>query len=281
MSNIKMIAITWLLILFCHTGNSFAESRSSISFELGTDNNSGQNYYLSGRYAFDNGMLLKAATGESTSTDNTNAKLKSNSYTAGIQSDPEKIVNLSFEISNANQINTVNIDSIILALDVNTLNWNVFFSPEFRNISVQTLTNNTINVSSTGLTTGLGYYGWDPFYISVQHNAFSYSKNLSAVGNKINIFTSILGSDTVDQIYALEDDRTTIELGYYFDNSSIAFSQSEGASTVDQSISTVDKIYFSFNLDNNWSLGMSVGTSSLNTSNSTTRFGNVSINYRW
>ena len=281
MYSLKTTTKIWLVILCCVTGNSFAASKSSIALELGTDNNNGQNYYLTGRYALDNGVLLKAATGESTSTDNTSAELVSTSYTAGIQSDPSKTVNLSFNISNANQIDTVNIDSIIIGLDINSQDWNLFFSPEFREISVQTVTNNTINLESDGLATGLGYYGFDPLYISIQKNYYSYSKNLSAISNKINFFTSVLGSDTVNQIYALEDDRTTIELGYYFDTASFAISQSEGVSTVDQSISTVNKIYLSFSLNNNWMLGISGGTSKLNTSTSTTAFANASLNYKW
>lgn len=276
-----MIARTWPIIFCCVTGNSYSASGSDISLEIGTDNNDGQNYYLNGRYALDNGIVLKASTGESTSTDNINTKLVSNSYTAGIQTDPSKSVNLSFSISNANQIDTVNIDSIMIGLDINSLDWNVFFSPEFREISVQTVTNNTINLESDGLVTGLGYYGFDPFYISIQKDYYNYSKNLSAINNKINFFTSVLGSDTVNQIYALEDDRITIELGYYFDAASIAVSQSEGVSTVDKSISVVNKIYLNFKLDNNWQLGISGGTSKLNTSDTTTTFANVSLDYRW
>ena len=139
----------------------------------------------------------------------------------------------------------------------------------------------TIDLTSDGLTSGLGYYGLDPFYISIQRNVYSYSRNLSAVSNQLIFFTKILGTDTIDQLYALENDRTTIELGYYFDNASIAFSLSEGVSTVDQSISTVNKIYLGYKLVDNWSLGISGGTSKINTSNGTTTFGNINLNYKW
>ena len=281
MSDVKKIAISWLFVLFCVSANSQAESKSTIALELGTDSESGQNHYVSGRYALDNGVLIKAATGESTSRDNTNARLVSSSYTAGIQSDPSQLVNLSFDISRSSQLDTIDIDTRIFSVDVNTRDWNLFISPEFRDISIQTITNKTIDLSSDGFTTGIGYYGWDPIYISIQYSFYDYSRNLSAISNQLNFFNKILGSDIVNQIYALEDDRTTIELGYYFENASVAISQSEGVSTVDQSISIVNKIYLGYKLDDNWSLGFSGGTSKINTSSGNTTFGNVNLNYRW
>lgn len=280
MVSVKTAFNTLLLFLIFSVNNSFAAARSGLSLDIGTDSDDGSNYYLSGQYAFNSDVLLKLAGGESTSKDETNQEYVSRIQTAGLKAFLSKHASLGLDISNNNQINTIDIDSIKVTVEANTLDWGFYLSPEFRDIAVKTLTNRLLNINSNGLSTGIAYYGWNPFYISITRTDNSYSQRVTAVSNRINFFTRILGTATTNQIFSLEESRTALEIGYYFDHVSVALNQSKGTSAIDKSILTVNKMYLSYKINDNWLLGLSVGNSSLNIGGNTD-FVSTNISYRW
>ena len=277
----KSTRLSALFALLLSVSNVFSAPQSSLSVEAGADDSDGRNYYLSGRYAFENGIRIRASSGESISLNSDNKELSSSSHSFGIQSDPMALINVSFDISNADQISTLNIDSTRLTFEINTFDWGLYITPEFRQISAQTTTNTTIDFNSDGSSIGIAYYGFDPFYLSFSRQSYDYSASLSTIISNIDSVNLPLGNDTLNQVFALEDQRTTIEIGYYFTKSSIAFNQSKGRSVVDQSISTANKIYFSYKLSNHWRMGLSGGTSKLDISSLTTKFATLSLSYRW
>lgn len=273
--------ISGLLALLLLTTDILAAPQSSISIEGGADDNAGRNYYLSGRYAFENGIRIKASTGKSLSRDSNNIELSSTSRSFGLQSDPAALFNAGVDFSHSDQTSTLKIDTTRFTIELNTYDWNVYLSPESRQISALTTSNTTIDFDSDGRTIGIGYYGFYPMYLSLSHLSYEYSKQLSAVANNINFFILRLGTDTLNQVFALEDKRTTTELGYYFDSVSFAFNRSEGRSAVDQSISTSHTIFFDYKLNTLWSMGLSGGTSKIDISDYTTKFATISLSYRW
>lgn len=282
MTDVKAFFSLWLFILSSHTCHSFAATRSSITLELGADDNDGQSYYVSGRYGFKNGLLLKVSAGESVSTDFSGGETNSESQTIGIQSDPSALFSVGLKKSSSLQVASIDIDAVIFTLEMNTLDWGFFISPEQRDIRVETANNlRTINFSSNGSVAGITYYGWDPVYLSFNKAVYKYPSQLSAVANRTGLFTYIFGATTINQIFSLEDKRSTWEAGYYFDDASIAVSQSKGRSAVDQSISTVNVMYLSYNVSSHWVLGFSVGVSKIDISSNATRFGSLSLSYRW
>lgn len=282
MIDVKALFSLWLFIFASQTCYSFAATRSSVTLELGADDSNGQSYYVSGRYGFENGFLLKASTGESVSTDPLNGEISSESQIIAIQSDPSALFSVGLKKSSSLQVGAINIDAAIFTLEMNTLDWGVFISPVQRDISIETANNlRAISFESNGSVAGITYYGWDPVYLSFNKSTYKYPSQLSVVSNRTGLFTYIFGATTVNQIFALEDERSTREIGYYFDNASVSVSQSKGRSAVDQSISTVNVMYLSYNVSNSWVLGFSVGTSIIDVSSNVTRFSSLSLGYRW
>lgn len=282
MIDVKALFFLWLFILSSQTCHLSAATRSSITLELGTDNNNGQSYYVSGRYGFENGFLLKASAGESVSTDVMGNETSSEFQTIGIQSDPSALFSVGLKKSSSLQIGAIDIDAVTFTLEMNTLNWSSFISPEQRDITVETANNlRAISFESNGSVAGIAYYGWDPVYLSFNKATYKYPSRISVLSNRIRLFTYIFGATTVNQIFELEDRRLTLEVGYYFDNASVALSQSKGRSVIDQSISTVNAMYFSYDVSNNWVVGFSVGTSKIDISSYVTRFGSLNLSYRW
>lgn len=261
---------------------AFSSAQSSISVEAGADNNDGKNYYLSGRHRFENGIQIKAGASKSNTIDSFDEELTSTSKNIGIQSDPTDILSAGIEKTRSLQVDTLEIDATIVTLTMNTDNWNLFVSPARRDVSVETTRfQRTFDFESDGITAGVAYYGWDPAYISFHRSTYDYPDKIAAVSNRINLFTYIFGSSTIDQVFALEDQRSTLEIGYFFQDASIALSSSEGRSALDESISTINTIYFSYNLNHNWSLGVTAGTSKIDIGDTTTRFASLRLNYKW
>ena len=278
---INTLALTGLCFVF-FAASSFAETRSSVLFELGADNAEGNNHYLAARHQLDNGLMVNASTSKSTSIDSSNTELQSTMRSVGLRSDSKALINVGVDFSFSEQVDSVDTRSTRLSIEANTFDWFVAVSPEFRDITIQTAFNRTIDINSEGVAISLGYYGWDPFYVSVNKQSYSYSRDLSALNNQNSLITRILGSATTDQIFALEDDRTSLELGYYFRDSSIAFSNSQGSSVVDGSISTNNRLSLNTRLNEHWGLALIAGRSSLNISGSTaTAFASVGLRYRW
>ena len=273
----KSLLLAFLLL----TTDILAAPQSSISIEGGADDNTGHNYYLSGRYAFDNGFRIKASTGESISRDSSNIEVSSTSRSFGLQSDPTELVNVSVYFSNSDQTSTLEIDTTKFNIELNTYDWNIYLSPGFRQISALTTSNTTIDLESDERTIGLGYYGFYPLYLSLSHLTYDYSQQLTAIANNINFFIQRFGTDTLNQVFALEDKRTTFEIGYYLDNVSIALNRSKGRSAVDKSISTAHTIFFDYKLSNQWSVGLCGGSSQVDISDYSTKFATISLSYRW
>lgn len=261
---------------------AFSSAQSTISVEAGADNNDGKNYYLSGRHRFETGIQIKAGASKSISIDSFDEELISTSKNIGIQSDPAEILSAGIEKTRSLQVDTLEIDATIITLTMNTVNWNLFVSPARRDVSIETTRlQRTFDFESDGITAGLAYYGWDPVYISFHRSSYDYPDKIAVIRNRINLFTYIFGSSTINQVFALEDQRSTLEIGYFFQDASISLSSSEGRSTLDESISTINTLYLAYNLDHNWSLGVTAGTSEIDIDDTTTRFASLRLNYQW
>ena len=259
-----------------------ATTSSSLSAEAGADNNSGRNYYVSGKHNFSNRLQISAGAGKSQFTDTAGMQLDSKSYIVGIKSDPAALFSIGLDRSHAQQTGNLDIDSTILTLELNTLDWNAYISPESRDISLNTNINQQdYNFSSNGYLIGFGYYGWDPVYVSWSHSSHDYPSKITNFDSRPVLSNYVFGTDTVNQLFALEDWRNTFEIGYLFTNASIAFNHSSGRSAVDQSISIVNKIYYSYRLSSNWLMNTTLGRSYLDTNNTRTTFGSLGLTYKW
>ena len=127
-----------ILSLSSLVNNALAETSSSIYLELGSSNNDDKNRYISGRFGLDNGIQLKAGFGKNISKDSSGIELESKSRSFGIQTDPTSLFNAGLNISNTSQDSSIEIRSRNLTLEINTLDWNLFASPETRGIDIQT-----------------------------------------------------------------------------------------------------------------------------------------------
>ena len=282
MINPKPLLLLCLFIASCFSNPASSVSQSTISLEIGADNNDGKTYYLFGRHKFDNGFQIKLGAGESKTTDSLNEEVTSTSNNIGIQSDATRLFSIGLEKSHSLQADTLEIDSTIATLALNTDNWNIFISPSKRDVSLETTRfQRTFSFESNGLSAGITYYGWDPVYLSLSNVSYDYPARISAVSNRINLFTYIFGSTTVDQVFALEDWRSTLEIGYFLRDANIALSHSKGSSALDGSIAAINKIHFGYIVTNNWTLTTTVGVSKIDTSNTSTRFANLNLSYKW
>lgn len=282
MNNKKAVNSAGLLILSCISCYVSAATSSSIKLELGTDENSDQSYYLSGSQKFENSVVIRASFGENICTDALNAEVTSEYWTAGIQTDPSALLSLGFDKSRSSQEGALEIDAVSLSVDMNATNWSVFIASEQRDISFTTIFQpRKITFESSGVGAGVTYYGWDPVYFTFTKVVYDYPAQLSAINNRIALVTYIFGAAAIDGVFALEDERSTFEAGYFFSSASIAVSTSEGQSAIDQSILTINKVYLTYNLSGNWVIGASAGESKIDIDSGTTWFGSLSLGYRW
>lgn len=271
-----------LLAMLCFNSAVLSATPSSLSTEVGMDDHNGHNFYISGRHQFDNKLQVNAGTGKSQSSESSGRTLDASSYLIGIRTDTAALFSAGVDKSHARQSDNLTIDSWIFTLEVNTLDWNVFVSPETRDINVATNNNQAdFDFASNGYLAGLSYYGWEPFYLSGYRSSYDYPERISKINSRPNFFSTLFGTDTFNQIYALEDERGTIEAGYFFTDASISLSHGQGRSAVDQSVSTVNRIYLGYRLSSTWSIKTTAGTSSIDTSTTTTTFGSLGLTYKW
>lgn len=282
MSSYQTGRFACLCILICTSYSTLSATNSAISLELGADDNNGDSYYLTGKHRFNNGLQIRASRGESASLESDNKELTSESYSIGVKSDPLAMFSVGLDLSHSQQSDSLEIDARTLTFEFNTLDWNVYASPEWRDISIALNINKKVyEFESNGLIAGVGYYGWDPVYLSYSRASYDYPSQISTFNSRPNLYNYVFGSTTYNQVFALEDKRSSFEAGYFFNRASIAVSHSKGQSTVDQSISKVNTIYFSFNIDKSWTLGTTAGRSQVDTSDSSTRFISISLAYKW
>ena len=271
-----------LCVLVILSESALAATSSSLSIEAGADNDSGRNYYVSGKHGFSSGLQISAGAGKSRYTDTTGTQLDSKSYIFGIKSDPAAFFNLGLDRSHAQQTGNLDIDSTILTLELNTLDWNAYISPDSRDIALTTNINQKVySFSSDGIVFSLGYYGWDPVYVTWSHSTHDYPSKITNFNSRPALSNYIFGSDTVNQLFALEDRRNTFEIGYLFTNASIAFNHSSGRSAIDQSISTVNRIYCSYRYFSNYLVYTTLGRSYFDTNSTRTTFGSIGLTYNW
>lgn len=255
---------------------------TSISLELGSDSNSGHNSYLSARHQFKNRLQVNASSSKSQLTDSNGSSIDSSAYSLGIKTNPSALFSAGLSSSHAQQAKNLNINSTALTLDINSLNWSLYLVPEWRQVSITSNINpRNYDFDSNGYTAGVGYYGWDPVYISASRTRYDYPSRINTFSSRPNLYSYVFGSNTVNQVFALEDQRTTLEAGYFFSQVSLSLSHSSGRSAVDQSISVVDKLYLAYQLSSQWTLKSTLGRSRIDNSDSNTRFASLGISYQW
>jgi len=269
-----------LLFVFCRP--AMPAPGSSLSAEAGGDNNGGKSYYVSATHTFDPGVQISASGENSQVQDSSGIVQRSKYYDASIHTDPSDLFSTGLSKSRAQQSDNLTIDSVILPIEFNTQDWNLFVSIESREIELATNINlNTYRVGSDGYSYGFTYYGWDPFFVSWRRSNYDYPAKISAFNSRPQLNYYIFGSDTIDSIFALEDVHDKYDVGYFFTAASISFGHSRGRSVVDESITTVNEINFNYMLSSNWSIMANAGNAKTDSSSSSTTFGSLGISYYW
>ena len=136
------------------------------------------------------------------------------------------------------------------------------------------------NITSDGTRLGLSYYGFDPLYLSYSLASHSYNIDIDRI-DELAALPRLIGDVTYDQFFAFEDERQSVEIGYYFSSATLALNRGEGQSAVDQSIQTSTRILVDFQINNDWAAGFVLGRSKLDISDEVTRFGSVNLSRRW
>ncbi len=261
---------------------ALSATNSSISLEFGADSNSGQNSYASGRHKFDNKLQLSASRAKNQVIDSNGSSFDSESYNVGLKTDPSALFSAGIDKSNIQQTDNLDIDSTILTLEMNSLDWNIFISPEWRRVSLNTnISTRNYDFDSNGNSVGIGYYGWDPVFLSWSRSRYEYPSQIRTFNSRSNVYSYVFGSNTVNQVFALEDERTTFTAGYFFSHTSLSLSHSRGRSAADQSISIINKAYLAHRISEQWTLKTTIGRSSIDGSNTSTTFASLGMSYHW
>ncbi|MDH5570566.1 MAG: hypothetical protein OEY89_02300 [Gammaproteobacteria bacterium] len=257
-----------------------AATDSSFSIELGSDNNDGDERYLDLSLGLGDGRQLFISQGESTTTDST-GELKTNAWSIGMSTDPAADFGLAVYYSYWGDKDALEIDTLALDLNINTDNWAFVITPQTRDIVLVSTTRRNTTFSSQGLGLSVDYYGIRDFYFSVASLLNSYPSNLSLLADNPLFSGRNFSSTTLDNALGLEDNRTTLGMGYSFGSATAGIQHTDSVSAVDDSNSTTDTIYLSWNMNQQWRLKLSTGTASTEGNPDDTRFTNMAVTYRW
>jgi hypothetical protein len=257
-----------------------AETDSSFSIELGSDNNDGDERYLDLALGLSGGRQLLISQGQSTTTDST-GELTNDSWSIGMSTDPAADFGLAVYYSYWGDKDAMEIDTLSLDLSINSNDWGFIISPQTRDIRLDGGTQRDATFSSQGIGLAVDYYGVKNFYFSAAYLVNTYPSNLSALASSSMFSRRNFSSTTLDRATGLEDNRTTLGMGYSFASATVGIQRSDSVSAVDDSTATTDTIYLSWNLDKQWRLKLSTGTSSTEGNPDDTRFTNMAVTYRW
>lgn len=256
------------------------KTSSSFSVELGRDNDEGNERYLDLSLGLTGGMQFLASQGVRT-TDSINGDLKTDSWSVGLATDASADVGLGVYYSYWDDNDTMKINTLSLDLILNTADWGLIFSPQTRDIKLEGLSQKDTTLNSLGLGVTAEYYGVEDFYFSATHLFYSYSSNVSALENSSIVSRRTFTVTTPDRSSGLEDHRTILEMGYFFAHVMLGAQRSNSVYAADNSHSTIDTLFVSWDATQQWRFKVSAGISAIDGYSEDLRFATMAATYRW
>lgn len=277
----KKIPHTFLIpALFTITGNTFAATDSSIYVELGRDNDDGDSQYVDVTLGLDSGSQVFFGYGTSTSgLDNSD----STSFYAGMGSNPNDDFGTAVTLSSQEVEYDFDLIGVKLDLYFNSDDWAFTLSPELRSIDFYG-TQSGSSVMSPGLGGQIGYYGLDPFFITVGHTVYSYEDDPQTIVSQTSTGTGrfsriVTTTSTSSESLGLDDYRSTLHLGYNYGQGKAGFKHVRSGSSTDDTTYTSNSLYVKYKFNPSWDAQVSVGKADDEIEE--TNFSSLSVGYHW
>jgi hypothetical protein len=262
------------LITTLLAGNAFAATDSSIYLELGRDNDDGDSQYVDVTLGLDSGSQVFFGYGTSTSgLDNTD----STSFYVGIGSNPNADFGTAVTFSSQEKEFDFELIAVKLDLYFNNDDWAFTLSPELRDIDFY----GDGSTLSPGLGAQIGYYGLDPFYISVGRTVYRYEDDPQSITMQtigMGRFTRTISSTSGDSL-GLDDYRNLLNLGFNYSKGKAGFKHVTSGSSTDNTTYTSNSLYVKYKFDINWDAQVTAGKADDDVEK--TSFSSLSVGYHW
>ena len=258
---------------------------STVKVEYGWDASDGNEQFVDLDYALESGVRVIVGTGN-TSFKKTNTASKSQSWIAGLSSNPLDMLVYSvvYENWNRNESNSFNSnilrldrDTVVATVRWQTLNWSAALSPRQRNINIRPAsTNVVIGIRSPGYGASISYYGLDKLSVTLDQLEYDYSNDIDLL-KSIAARSLTLAARIADQF---DESRSRIILAYNLERASLGLEWQRNVVVANLDVYKALIMNVFIDLDKHWSLQGKLGKP-VGGSLSSDSFGSIAASYRW
>ena len=260
---------------------------SVFSFETGGDVESNRNLYLDLDAGFESGPRVVFSF-SSNRSENNNETVITRSVLVGVRSNPMAFLSGGLDIEQWGNDNTLIIDTLRLALEINAEQWSFSLRPQWRTLTLSTdcidiisaRCDANIKVKSTGAAFDVNYYAEGPWLFSMGFARQRYDRNVAVLGTDRRL-QYIFSSATLDLATGLEGRRSRLGASYFLDDSSWSVSWLRSVSEVTGDASVIIALRYSTDLNEQWGLSLNLGRQALAGTSEKIEFAGMGLSYRW
>jgi len=206
----------------------------------------------------------------------------------GFSTDPSNTFNLELKHEESIQELASNTYSNSATANINLSNWILSVEMDTREIQFATsaaarrlrpnVTHITIN--GKGNSISLGYYGWEAGSASIFFKKNSYDRPLAQLQIAPLWIQRIFSQNSLNAAWGLNKSQKGFTLNRYFERAYISLAWTETVAAVDSSVYAYNSIRGGYDLTQQWSVELEMGTSS-SSGYKTTKWTSAALAYRW
>ena len=257
---------------------------SVLSVSAGYDDTHSSSAYLDSDLALPAGLRLSAGGGNNANA-NSRIDVKTNSYHAGLASDPLKGVAIGIDYERWGEDNALLSDTWRVDFTVNVADWSLRLSPARSTITGYTRSGISaaippqFDMDSDRYDASISYGGSSDWNVSAGYTYSNYSRDVSKVATSL-LVALVLSPETLQLMSVLDQRRYLFSVAYNIADDQIGVDWSRTESALDASHYTTTSLFYSKPFGSQWAADVSLGQQQASVGDSF-NFINLALNYFW
>jgi len=256
------------------------DTLSSVTIELGGDNDGGRDYFVNMDSMLDKTHQVYASYGKQSTTDDSGGTTKQ-SYSIGIEDQAETKINTGFGLDWWGNENFLSMRSLKAVLSFNADNYSVTLSPIIKRFRIEWVNSinvvRTVDINSDGWSASLLYFLPDHWYLVLRRSENNF--NFRGTGFSRSGFTEEQLIRLSDRS-PLESYNNTFTIGAQFGSFDISFDWSESKPFIGRNISKQNTLSLDYPLNKTISLLARLGKTKTDMQ-SRVLFSSLAVTFVW